>query len=515
MRKHLKSENSSPRHAGMLHVLDFHNWRTKNRPICWKTPRTHSVVREADEQEPFLDSKHEDSKIPSVVAENPTRQLQKLMTTKQVTEYVDFLEILNKEDVFVKILKDPNSEFGKQVEIKSSPRGLPKSGSFPLSGSPRPARIEHKHKENWYAPKQNAAVLTLNVSRDTSQEHTPILPSHGSAEDHGFSNAVVNGFRGIKKLLKKKLKDRKHMKRMRSIFLLLEQSFGRRGGDLRSKSLKLSHEEKHSDLRDDNKPIFFRRVSSLSSLEVLGSFLTELPRNSSARRSVDLDANLGPKKSSLVSEKEAENDEEQEKRSQIIIQQGPDSVPSTSSLDNTAQETETLLSLGLGLSSLEIYNHEEEEDEDIYFCYVKKLLNFSGLLENEVKWYSDDQPLNPSLLYKVDVHEEEEVNRELLFDLVNEAIAETHNQSHVYFPKTFSFAYPNGKRFLDEVWRRVEWSLSGLGAQDEDRSLDDIVGRDFTKGDGWMSLRGESEWLTLELEDLIFDEVLDEILCVY
>lgn len=44
MRKHLKSENSSPRHgkcnkksgwlAGMLHVLDFHNWRTKNRPIC-------------------------------------------------------------------------------------------------------------------------------------------------------------------------------------------------------------------------------------------------------------------------------------------------------------------------------------------------------------------------------------------------------------------------------------------------------------------------------------------------
>ena len=171
----------------------------------------------------------------------------------------------------------------------------------------------------------------------------------------------------------------------------------------------------------------------------------------------------------------------------------------------------------LGLISLENNNHEEEEeDEDVYFCYVKKLLKFSGFLENEVKWYSEDQPLDPSLLYELNIQEEEEeVNKELLFDLVNEAITETRNQSHIDFPKTFSFAYPNRKRFLDEVWRRVEWSLLGLGAQDSDRSLDDIVGRDFTKGDGWMSLRGESEWLTLELEDLIFDELLDEILCAY
>ncbi|CAN7053879.1 hypothetical protein Bca4012_091945 [Brassica carinata] len=505
MRKHLKSEKSSPRHgkynhksgwlAGMLHVLDFHNWRTKNRPICWKTPRTHSLVREADEQEPFLDSKNEDSKIPSVAAEDPTRQLKKMMTTKQVNKYVDFLEILNKEDVFVKILKDPNSEFDKQVQIKTSPRVLPKSGSYPLSGSSRPARIEHRQKENWYDPKQNAAVLTFNVSTDASEEHKPIVPSHGSA--------VINGFRKIKKLLKNTLKDRKQMKKnekcvavskydsVERYSLLLEQSFRARGGDLRSKSLKLSHEEKERALRDENKPQFFRRVSSLSGLEVLGSFLTELPRDSSARKSVDLDTNLGPKKSLLLPEKEEEKDEEQEERS---------------------QETETLISPGLGLNSL------EKEDEDVYFCYVKKVLKLSGFLENEykeVKWYSEEQPLDPSLLYELNIQEQEEVNKELLFDLVNEAITETRNQLHIYFPKTLSFAYPKGKRFLDEVWRRVEWSLLGLGAQDSDRSLDDIVGRDFTKGDGWMNLRGESEWLTLELEDLIFDEVLDEMLCGY
>lgn len=174
--------------------------------------------------------------------------------------------------------------------------------------------------------------------------------------------------------------------------------------------------------------------------------------------------------------------------------------------------------LWMFVCSVEIYNHGEEDNEDAYFCYVKKVLEISGFLENEhngEKWHSEEQPLNPSLLYELDI-QDEEVNKELLFDLVNDAIVETHNQSQIYFPKTFSFAYPNGKHFLHEVWGRVEWSLYGIGAENRDRSLDDIVGRDLlTKGDGWMNLRGESEWLTLELEDLIFDELLNEMLCVY
>lgn len=534
--------------------------------IGWKTPRTHSLMRETEEQEPFLDSKEGDSKMLNVAADNkPTRQEtkpKKMTATKQVTEYVDFLEILRKEDVFVKILKD-------RVQIKSNPRVLPKSGSFPISGSSRPARIEHKQKENWYAPKQNGAVLTLNVPRDASQEHKPNSPSHGSADDdHGFNHAVINGFREIKKLIKNALKDRNHTKKKKKVSdvpkddymgrysQLLEQSFRREGGELRSKSLKLSYEEKKSDSRD-NKPQFFRRISSLSSLEVLGSFLTDLPRDSSTsnlepKKPVDQDTNFGSKKSLLLSESlvRAEKEEKyevQEERSQenhldssnqrIILQQDQDSAPSA---DDTVEKTETLLpqgnilnkirsslfderkvlnsmdacSTGLGLSTSEIYNHEEE-DEDAYFCYVKKVLEVSGFLENKdngEKWHSEEQPLNPSLLHELEIHEEVVNDKELLFDLVNEAIVETQNQSQIYFPKT----YPYGKRYLDEVWGRVEWSLSGLGAENRDRSLDDIVGRDLlTKSDGWMNLQGESEWLTLELEDLIFDDVLDELLCVY
>ncbi|EFH68668.1 hypothetical protein ARALYDRAFT_311814 [Arabidopsis lyrata subsp. lyrata] len=533
MWKHLKNENSSPKDgkynhksgwlAGMLHVLDFHHWRTKNRPICWKTPRTHSLMRETEEQEPFLDSKEGDSKMLNVAADNkPTRQgtkPKKMMATKQVTEYVDFLEILRKEDVFVKILKD-------RVQIKSNPRVLPKSGSFPISGSSRPARIEHKQKENWYAPKQNGAVLTLNVPRDASQEHKPNSPSHGSADDdHGFNHAVINGFREIKKLIKNALKDRNHTKKKKKVSdvpkddymgrysQLLEQSFRREGGELRSKSLKLSYEEKKSDSRD-NKPQFFRRISSLSSLEVLGSFLTDLPRDSSTsnlepKKPVDQDTNFGSKKSVLLSESlvRAEKEEKyevQEERSQenhldssnqrIILQQDQDSAPSA---DDTVEKTETLLPQGLGLSTSEIYNHEEE-DEDAYFCYVKKVLEVSGFLEE--KWHSEEQPLNPSLLHELEIHEEVVNDKELLFDLVNEAIVETQNQSQIYFPKT----YPYGKRYLDEVWGRVEWSLSGLGAENRDRSLDDIVGRDLlTKSDGWMNLQGRRRsignklmWLT-------------------
>ncbi|KAF2547022.1 hypothetical protein F2Q70_00019577 [Brassica cretica] len=153
MGKHMKSESSSPRHgynhksgwlAGMLHVFDFHRWRTKNRPICWKTPRTHSLMYETNEQEPFLDSKNGDSQILSVAVENPTRQSTKMMTTKQVTEYVDFLEILRKEDVSVKILKDPNSEFKKQVHIKSSPRKF--SDHVPAQKN-RPARDPHPRRD--------------------------------------------------------------------------------------------------------------------------------------------------------------------------------------------------------------------------------------------------------------------------------------------------------------------------------------------------------------------------------
>ncbi|XP_010475524.1 PREDICTED: protein TRM32-like isoform X2 [Camelina sativa] len=545
--KHGKDNHKSGWLAGMLHVLDFHHWRTKNRPICWKTPRTHSLMRgETEEHEPFLDSKDEDSKLVNVVADNnkPTRpeaKLKKMMTTKQVTEYVDFLEILRKEDVFVKIMKD-------QVQIKSNPRVLPKSGSFPISRSPSPAKIDHKQKENWYSPNQNGAVLNLNVPRDTtSQEHKPISPSRGSADDdHVFINhTVINGFREIKKLLKNALKDRSHTRKKNKkvsdvakddyvgrYSQLLEHSFRREGGELRSKSLKLSYEDRKSD---SSKPQFFRRISSLSSLEVLGSFLTDLPRDSSTsqlepRKYVDQDTNFGSKKSLLLSESpvRAEKEEKyvvQEERSQEnhldspnqrILQQDPDSVPSTSSLEDTAQKTETLHSPGLGPTSVEICNHEaEEEDEDAYFCYVKKVLEVSGFLDNKdngEKWHSEEQPLNPSLVYELEIQEEAvENNRELLFDLVNEAIVETHNQSYIYFPKTF----PYGKRYLDEVWGRVEWNLSGLGAENRDRSLDDIVGRDLTKADGWMNLRGDSEWLTLELEDLIFDDLLDELLCHY
>ena len=45
-----------------------------------------------------------------------------------------------------------------------------------------------------------------------------------------------------------------------------------------------------------------------------------------------------------------------------------------------------------------------------------------------------------------------------------------------------------------------------------DQTLDDVVGRDLAKGKGWMILQEEEEYVALELEEMIMDELLDEFI---
>ncbi|XP_010521835.1 PREDICTED: protein TRM32 [Tarenaya hassleriana] len=661
MGKRLKNEESSPGSgkydhkqgwlAGMLHVFDYHHWRTKHcrkhhRPVCWGTPRTHSLVREFDEKQRFLNPPMDDPKRieaagrPNRLTKLNNKTGKDLQQKQHVQDYVDIIEILENKEIFVKILKNRDSGLGKQFQIKQSPRNLTKSGSFPLPGSSRASSLrptttlEHKKKEHWRAPKEESSVLTLYVPRFgvsiSPKEQNPISPSSyssGRSDDHGFSHAVKNGFRGVKNWLKSVIKDKKNKRKLpparrhekgdvgreeyrpvrRAISLndslerysqLMEQSSRREAG-LHSKSLKLLNEENKSASRSD-KPRFFRRISSLSSLESLGSFLTELSHDSTASSNPETGkSSFGTKRSAsqknavhetessdtkdflerpISSEESAEaiptaseflgaeakeNGEEEKERShedhrEVIPEipdretegQDPDSVPGSGSSENAARKSETLLSKGsdpnssdfrtnahgswLGSQSksnfqndqeelfaeLKNFNHEdeqEEEEEDTYLRYVKNVLELSGFLEGQ--WHSEDQPLNPSLLCKLEPCTREE-DDELLFHLVNEAILETHNQSHTYFPRAFSFSRhvystPTGKHLLEKVWGRVQWSLSGMRADDKrDCSLDDLVGRDLGKADGWMKVQAEAEWLALELEDLIFYEILDELVCV-
>ena len=88
-------------------------------------------------------------------------------------------------------------------------------------------------------------------------------------------------------------------------------------------------------------------------------------------------------------------------------------------------------------------------------------------------------------------------------------------KSHTYFPRGLSLGStidrkPKGQHLVEEMWQRTNKSLRLRPKLDQ--ILDDVVRRDLAKGDGWMSLQWELETMTLELEDLIFDQLLDEII---
>ncbi|CAL0332247.1 unnamed protein product [Lupinus luteus] len=158
------------------------------------------------------------------------------------------------------------------------------------------------------------------------------------------------------------------------------------------------------------------------------------------------------------------------------------------------------------------------------FMYVKKILEVSGFMGNEQNqiWHTVDQPLKPSLLEDLDneikLSGEEIVgpyDHQLLFNLVNEVLIEIDEMSPTYFPRPFSFNYrlrpmPKEYYLLNEVWTSVN---SYLSLRPElDQTLDDVVSRDLAKGSGWMNLQQEEEYVVLELEEMIVDDLLDELI---
>ncbi|XP_003543514.2 protein TRM32 isoform X2 [Glycine max] len=192
------------------------------------------------------------------------------------------------------------------------------------------------------------------------------------------------------------------------------------------------------------------------------------------------------------------------------------------SLRSTLDELETDLSYS---SDRNASVTAEDTDNTSDFKYVKNILEFSGYLRNEHTQmpYTVDQPLKPSIFkdldatlrHEIEPSEEETINHQLLFNLVNEVLLEIYGRSPTYFPRPFSFnprlhSMPKGNYLLNEVWNSVN---SYLNLKPElDQTLDDVVGRDLAKGKGWMILQEEEEYVALELEEMIMDELLDEFI---
>lgn len=163
------------------------------------------------------------------------------------------------------------------------------------------------------------------------------------------------------------------------------------------------------------------------------------------------------------------------------------------------------------------------------FNYVRDVLELSGFIKNEGlgEWYSLDQPLDPSLFKELEncLHPDLEsygenvgshCDHQLLYDLINDTLLEIYERSFTYFPRSFSFnrhihPMPKGNYLLEEVWAKVSSYL--ILRPELDQSLHVVVTRDLAKGDGWMNLQFDNECVALELEDLIFDELLEEFTC--
>ncbi|XP_065866449.1 uncharacterized protein [Euphorbia lathyris] len=175
---------------------------------------------------------------------------------------------------------------------------------------------------------------------------------------------------------------------------------------------------------------------------------------------------------------------------------------------------------------------EIEEVDDADFNYVKDVLEVSGLIQQGHlgTWHSLEQPLSPTLFKELEVYLQQEleyppedvdsncVHHQLLFDSINEVLLQVYASSLAYFPKTICFdqhqrvcPLPKGSHMVEEVWKRLNWYRSPKLKIDQ--SLDDIVVRDLGKDESWMNLQLDFEDIALDLEDWIFYEILDEIIC--
>lgn len=171
-------------------------------------------------------------------------------------------------------------------------------------------------------------------------------------------------------------------------------------------------------------------------------------------------------------------------------------------------------------------SHNKNSDLD----YARFLLEKSEIAmdASEMAWHASDQLLSPRLFEEVEggwPHEEDELDgypefrgcwhHQMLFDMANEVLLEVYDTSLPYYPMALSSncyvpPFPMGKHIVEEVCTSIG-SLMNVEPE-EKQMLDGVVGRDLARDHGWMNLQLESESVALYLEELIFDELVEEVM---
>ncbi|GAB2234048.1 hypothetical protein Droror1_Dr00003284 [Drosera rotundifolia] len=228
------------------------------------------------------------------------------------------------------------------------------------------------------------------------------------------------------------------------------------------------------------------------------------------------------------------------------ISEGPNSEPSYA--PNDSSDTVTMLCSNViddsamrspktslvgyedNLDALDRLSHIKKDKtldaDDLH--YVKLILELSGLLSKDQcqTRLLLEKPLDEALLEEAEAGLLPEPScsskgrdtchhRKLLFDLIDEALLHIFDRSCTYYPKALSSMcqvrpVPTGiDVFKDvQVYICTYFSLRPVS----DALLDGAVAPDLSKDKGWMSLQHDSESVALQLEHMIFNELLDEVI---
>ncbi|KAJ6832711.1 uncharacterized protein M6B38_124950 [Iris pallida] len=179
--------------------------------------------------------------------------------------------------------------------------------------------------------------------------------------------------------------------------------------------------------------------------------------------------------------------------------------------------------------SLHIPVDERDENEFNYVCDILRKSGLTTVGAEEFLWHS---PLE-QLMFKdaegsAHDHDHEAgedgaasnatpLDRQLMLDVTNEVLLGIYESSVARGTTKFSGSdprirpVPTGEHVLEEVWARISWYLD-YSENYSSNPLDNVVARDFARGDGWMDLHWDMESVGLEVEDLILDELIDELL---
>ncbi|KAL9255978.1 TRM32-like protein [Drosera capensis] len=182
------------------------------------------------------------------------------------------------------------------------------------------------------------------------------------------------------------------------------------------------------------------------------------------------------------------------------------------------------------LESLSHINKDETLDAgDLH--YVKHILELSGLLSKDrcQTRLLLEKPLDETLFEKAEANlflklscssktvdsDDSCLRRKLLFDLIDEALLHIFDRSCTYYPKALSLMcqvrpVPTGMDVFKDVRAYISTYFSLRPVSDP--WLDGAAAHDLSKNKGWMSLQHDSESVALQLEDLIFNELLAEVL---